>query len=290
MQAFPEADKRKERRVPFHKKFCPWGWLFLLVIALVAIVAPAPGWGQALSRDDLDKYFSPKPLPQFYNTYTDKDSFANQLWESTRDSFSGKCLLALGAGAGASMLAHTQDEAVQRYFQQNNPLKGSERYGDVLGQGYTHVAIDLGFYCWGKLGNNERALRVSKALMKGLIINALATQGLKYTIRRKRPAGDARNSFPSGHTSNAFLTATVISGMYDWNWKVTIPLYLTASFVGASRLERDSHWLSDVTFGAVLGTVIGLATSNNHKKKNDRGLQVTPIIGNGRRITILFSW
>lgn len=276
--------------MPFRKKLCPWGWLFPIFMALIAIAAPEPGWGQILSRDDLDKYFSPKPLPQFYSTYTDKDSFANQLWESTRDSFSGKRLLALGAGAGASMLAHTQDEAVQRYFQQNHPLKGSERYGDVLGQGYTHVAIDLGFYCWGKLGNNERALRVSKALMKGLIINALATQGLKYTIRRKRPAGDARNSFPSGHTSNAFLTATVISGMYDWNWKVTIPLYLTASFVGASRLERGSHWLSDVTFGAVLGTVIGLATSNNHKKENDQGLQVTPIIGNGRRITLLFSW
>ena len=276
--------------MPFRKKFCPWVWLFYLFITLIIIAASAPGWGQALSQDDLDKYFSPKPLPQFYNASTDKSSFANGLWESTRDSFSGKYLLALGTGAGASMLAHTQDEAVQRYFQQNHPLKGSERYGDVLGQGYTHMAIDLGFYCWGKLGNNERALRVSKALMKGLIINALATQCLKYTIRRKRPAGDDRNSFPSGHTSNAFLTATVISGMYDWNWKVTIPLYLTASFVGASRLERDSHWLSDVTFGAVLGTVIGLATSNNHKKENDRGLQVTPIIGNGRRITILFSW
>ncbi|TKJ36068.1 hypothetical protein CEE39_00010 [bacterium (candidate division B38) B3_B38] len=216
--------------------------------------------------------------------------FANQLWESTRDSFSGNYLLALGVGAGASMLAHTQDEAVQRYCQQNHPLKGGERYGDVLGQGYTHVAIDLGFYCWGKLGNNERALRVSNALMKGLIINALATQGLKYTIRRKRPAGDARNSFPSGHTSNAFLTATIISGMYDWNWKVTIPLYLTASFVGASRLERDAHWLSDVTFGAVLGTVIGLATSNNHKRENTRGLQVAPMVGADKGIILLFRW
>lgn len=121
------------------------------------------------------------------------------------------------------MLAHTQDESVQRYFQQNHPLKGGEKYGDVLGQAYTHLAIDLCFYCCGKIGNNERALQVSKALTKGLIINALANQCIKYTIRRERPAGDARNSFPSGHTSNAFLTATVISGMYDWNWKVTIP-------------------------------------------------------------------
>ncbi|TKJ33264.1 hypothetical protein CEE39_04075 [bacterium (candidate division B38) B3_B38] len=103
MQAFPNAEKRKERRVPFHKKLCLLGWLFSLFIALIAIAAPEPGWGQALSQDDLDKYFFPKPLPQFYNTYTDKSSFANGLWESTRDSFSGKCLLALGAGAGAAM-------------------------------------------------------------------------------------------------------------------------------------------------------------------------------------------
>jgi len=122
-------------------------------------------------------------------------------------------------------------------------LKGCEKYGDILGQGYTHLAVELGFNCWDKLGNNERALRVSKALLKGLIINAIATQGLKYTILQKRPSGGARNSFPSGHTSNAFITATIISRMYDWNWKVSIPFYLTASFVGISRLEGDDHWL-----------------------------------------------
>lgn len=280
----------KEERGFFSGKLRSSGCLFTLLIALVAISAPTPSLGQTALKKSYGKYLSSNPSPYFCATSTAEKGFANRLWEDARGSFSGKCLLALGVGAGASMLAHTQDRAVQSYFQQNHPLKGAESYGDILGQGYTHLAIDLGFYCWGKLGNNERALRVSQALLEGLLINTLATQGLKYTIRRKRPAGDARNSLPSGHTSNSFLTATVISGMYDWNWKVALPLYLTASFVGVSRLEGDAHWLSDVVFGAVLGTVIGTATVNNYKKDNTRGLQVAPMVGGNKGITLVFKW
>lgn len=276
--------------MPFHRTLRSWGWLFTLLIVLIAISTPELSWGQTIPQDRYGKYFSPKPLPQFYAASTAEKGFTHRLWQDARDSFSGRCLVALGVGAGASLLAHTQDQEVQSYFQQNHPLKGSEKYGDVLGQGYTHLAIDLGFYCWGKLGDNEQALKVSSALLEGLIINALATQGLKYTVRRKRPAGDARNSFPSGHTSNSFLTATIISGMYDWDWKVALPLYVTASFVGVSRLEGDDHWLSDVVFGAVLGTVIGVATVNNHKKDNTRGLQIAPMVGGNNGIVIVFRW
>jgi len=36
-----------------------------------------------------------------------------------------------------------------------------------------------------------------------------------------------------------------------------VPTYLVASYVALSRLHENVHFLSDVVFGAALGTVVG---------------------------------
>ena len=61
-------------------------------------------------------------------------------------------------------------------------------------------------------------------------------------------------SFPSGHTSAAFASATVL---YE-EFKDTSPLlaysgYLFASSTAYLRMANNAHWLSDVLFGAALG-------------------------------------
>ena len=43
---------------------------------------------------------------------------------------------------------------------------------------------------------------------------AVTVNGLKYTIKRTRPDGSRHNSFPSGHTATAFMTATMLNKEY----------------------------------------------------------------------------
>lgn len=94
--------------------------------------------------------------------------------------------------------------------------------------------------------------------------------GLKYTINRKRPYATYPNdivkrdkagpySFPSGHTTAAFATATALSLTYK-KWYVTVPSYAYASFVGYSRMRLGMHYASDVLGGMIIGIGSGLLT------------------------------
>jgi membrane-associated phospholipid phosphatase len=97
----------------------------------------------------------------------------------------------------------------------------------------------------------------------GLAASALLTVGMKYGIDRPRPfvtyphlitqkdkAGSY--SFPSGHTSSAFATATSVSLLYP-KWYVIAPSLLWAGAVGYSRMELGVHYPSDVLVGALVG-------------------------------------
>ena len=73
-------------------------------------------------------------------------------------------------------------------------------------------------------------------------------------------------SFPSGHTSNIFQLATILSHHAD-HWAFTLLSYGIACTVGFQRLDVNSHWPSDVFFGAVYGTVISRAVIKMHERR-----------------------
>lgn len=112
---------------------------------------------------------------------------------------------------------------------------------------------------------------LSKAIAIGasLAVAEGFAYALKYTVKRKRPfetydyiykksdAGDP--SFPSGHTTAAFSTATSLSLAYP-KWYVIAPSYVWATSVGYSRMHLGVHYPSDVLAGAVLGTASAYAT------------------------------
>jgi hypothetical protein len=66
---------------------------------------------------------------------------------------------------------------------------------------------------------------------------------MKFTAQRQRPAAATR-SFPAGHTSVSFASATVLQRELGWKWASAY----AAATVGPCR-ERK-HFLSDVAFGA----------------------------------------
>ncbi len=90
---------------------------------------------------------------------------------------------------------------------------------------------------------------------KSFFTNLGITFALKYTIDKPRPDDNGDYSFPSGHTSTTFQSATFINRRYGW--KYGIPAFIGAGFVGWSRIESKQHDWIDVTAGGALGILCG---------------------------------
>lgn len=118
---------------------------------------------------------------------------------------------------------------------------------------YAPAALMVGLKACGYQGRSGwghmlTADAFSVAIMTGV------TQGMKYSIRRMRPDNSRRNSFPSGHSGTAFLTATMLHKEYGWRspwW--SIGGYTAAAFTGISRILNNKHWMSDIMAGAAIG-------------------------------------
>ena len=80
------------------------------------------------------------------------------------------------------------------------------------------------------------------------------TRGLKTLFKVQRPDSSKPNSFPSGHTTTAFMTATMLHKEYGYlsHW-VTVGAYSCATATGIMRMANNRHWYSDVLCGAGLG-------------------------------------
>ena len=80
------------------------------------------------------------------------------------------------------------------------------------------------------------------------------TRGLKTLFKVQRPDSSKPNSFPSGHTTTAFMTATMLHKEYGYlsPW-VTVGAYSCATATGIMRMANNRHWYSDVLCGAGLG-------------------------------------
>lgn len=101
------------------------------------------------------------------------------------------------------------------------------------------------------LADGEGALELGESLATTLGV----TYGLKHVIRERRPSGEDRDSFPSGHASVSFSSAEFLRKRYGW--KYGLPAYALAAFVGYSRVESKQHHAHDVLAGAVIGTASG---------------------------------
>ena len=114
----------------------------------------------------------------------------------------------------------------------------------------------------GLIKRDEKLVNTAAQIVVASAINLGATMALKYSVNRDRPFQtypDIRNklsvddpSFPSGHTSSAFATATSLSLNFP-KWYVIAPSYLWAGTVAYSRLHLGVHYPTDVLGGIVCG-------------------------------------
>lgn len=111
---------------------------------------------------------------------------------------------------------------------------------------------------------NDSSLK-NKGLYIGetVLVASVISTALKYSINRDRPfvtypfiekvTSGGSPSFPSGHTSTAFATATSLSIVFP-KWYVIAPSFVWAGAVGYSRMHLGVHYPSDVLMGAIVGS------------------------------------
>ncbi len=173
-------------------------------------------------------------------------------------------MLAVGGAAAAGV--HSIDRDTTRDFTGLN-INGAFTPGAVIGSTPFQLGASIAAYGIGRALGRSCVARVGADLIQAQLLAEGLTFVFKEATRRSRPEGTGF-SFPSGHTTVTFASATVLQRHFGW--KVGLPAYAVASYVAMSRVEMKKHYLSDVTFGAVLGITAGR----------------TVPIGNGRRLLV----
>lgn len=125
------------------------------------------------------------------------------------------------------------------------------------------VATPLIIYSVGLIKKDSTIKNQALFIGETFLVSAFITTALKYSIKRERPFNTYPDiekvtaapgySFPSGHTSTAFATATSLSMEYP-KWYIIAPSFAWASAVGYSRMHLGVHYPSDVVAGAIVGS------------------------------------
>jgi membrane-associated phospholipid phosphatase len=193
------------------------------------------------------------------------------------DSMENARLAAAGTALAATV--HFQDHKWSEEFSPTvtpTALQPGATYGNLAFQ------FPLGITWWivGHVTGSERAADAGRDLVRAQISGASWAYLLKYSVNRTRPNGDPR-SFPSGHATAAFATATVLQEHYGW--KLGLPMYAAAAYVAVERVTQQKHWPSDVVFGAALGTISG-RTVTLHVRRERLRIQPHAVPGGGALI------
>ena len=118
---------------------------------------------------------------------------------------------------------------------------------------FSPLVFTYGFELAGMTAKTDIFNR-SVILLKSEIIMGATVTILKRAAHVLRPDSSAYNSFPSGHTAEAFAAAALLSEEFGHRYKwVPYFSYGVASAVGVLRMANNKHYISDVLVGAGVG-------------------------------------
>jgi undecaprenyl-diphosphatase len=174
--------------------------------------------------------------------------------------------------------------------------KKRDRAGDCL------VALTMATPAVLAFTEKEEWLTCGVMYAETLLIANGIKEMTKLTVTRARPYmyyepstfpeddiddGDWANSFPSGHSTIAFASATFTSytfSKYFPDSSLKIPViagsYAMACGVAALRISSGNHFMSDVLAGAAIGTTVGFLVPWLHTFNAKHDLNVT-LLSNG---------
>ena len=122
--------------------------------------------------------------------------------------------------------------------------------------------IPLLIICGGILYSEKEWRVIGYKIAIPYLLSVVTSNTLKYIVNRPRPfitypfvtklSGAGSGSFPSGHTSDAFSIAMIVSLLFP-KPLIVIPMFVWAILVGYSRIDLGVHYPSDVLAGATVG-------------------------------------
>jgi membrane-associated phospholipid phosphatase len=172
------------------------------------------------------------------------------------------------SAAGLLALSHAADGGVQRMMLRNHSATADDVFAAIEPFGEVYAgAVLVGVYAGGvAFGRPELRRAAVEGAASGVVAAGVIVSAIKVVVGRARPRenqgvysihpfGSGR-SFPSGHTAGAFSVGSVMAEESGKIW-LQVPIYALASGVGVARMYHDAHFVSDVTAGALIGTLVG---------------------------------
>lgn len=163
---------------------------------------------------------------------------------------------------------HFDDQVLINLSNQRTPRQTDfmlfvSKYNDVV-----NFAVPAGVLAGGIIGGDKGTRQDAAYIASSTVVNALLTITLKKLFKRPRPYAArvkinavitaSHHSFPSGHTSSAFTTATAISQIQR-KWYFSAPAFIWAGTVGYSRMYLGVHYPTDIIAGAALGSASAMS-------------------------------
>jgi membrane-associated phospholipid phosphatase len=213
----------------------------------------------------LDAPQAPRP-PSLENPHTGFKTLFKDVLQDFKHLPSRDSALWLGVTGGLAGLSVPIDDDLNERLAGSGAADAFFAPGKVLGYGAVQIGASIGTWVVGRVTNKRgRVAHLGLDLLRAQIVTQSLTYGLKYATRRERPDGSDGYSFPSGHASTTFASATVLER--HLGWKFAVPTYAVATYVAASRLHENRHYMSDVVFGAGVGLIAG-RTVTRHGRSN----------------------
>lgn len=120
---------------------------------------------------------------------------------------------------------------------------------------FTPLVATWGLKAFGVQSRSKTRRMVTANLLAIGLSSGIST-GLKSVVSSRRPNGEDTESMPSGHTTMAFASATILHREYGHisPW-ISVGGYATATATQYLRLRHNKHWVTDVYVGAGIGTI-----------------------------------
>src|SRR5260221_4741863 len=124
-------------------------------------------------------------------------------------------------GGGLAVAVHPVDQSFNaRLMSSSHFVNVFFAPGKYLGDTPEQVAFSLTTYAVGRLRDQPKVAHLGMDLLQAQILSEILVEPLKFAVRRERPDGSNRQSFPSGHAAITFATATVIERHLGWRKSV----------------------------------------------------------------------
>ncbi|GAC1585947.1 MAG: phosphatase PAP2 family protein [Hymenobacter sp.] len=119
----------------------------------------------------------------------------------------------------------------------------------------------------GVESSNDR-LNLGLVLVKSELIMLSSVYVIKTLTHIQRPDSSDYLAFPSGHTAQAFLAASIVHTEFrDKSQWYGIGAYTLATGVAAFRMINNKHWESDVVAGAGVGILSAHLAYLSHRNR-----------------------